>query len=988
MAAEPKTQRRHGTRTLHSATRSWLQCLLVALLLLSPPLSTTAVRAAFAPNHFLGTCLTKEWVAAMEVQLGVSSAERDHLKRHVHPFLRPALQHPRYRVEDLRTSKNGVFSAKCMTVGSKVYGVGAQVDANGEITMQGRVDGTLVVEVQPSETHAMASSLFAILASEVLGYEVSLFYTADAEDLTERMSSVGAGECTPTHVNIEVWTDGIEEKLEMFANESVAVGGIGYLGRSGLYTTANFVKDALNTTKYPGGPYFPNFWKGYEVNEPLINAVAMSKFTSNAAFYPPTESGCADGTLGCRDHCSKTAACTAREKEVVPGNNKKECVVVVMMTSYEAPGHLQAAMANLGVPAYFCFIGHDATVAYTLYAQQNKVPVLFYHYEPDLFHIEHVGLFERVYLPRPSPEKIALATDDFGENGYGNPTSNPVDVDFPSLTLAKYAASLLFNDDSGEGQADTLVSRIALTDLDINTLLHAYDAVSSVGVRNSDPGPEFQVVCQWLRENYNTWRRWLARLPLCTFDDHLLYEVTGCEHHFRTITFSWRQPDPTNASLPYNCDGEHTELPAPLTTSRSCALLLKDSSEWAEWIKTATLCDEQFYGYSVSQCDASVKRVVHYSWLLPDPTDPSKSLECDNAIVPLPADVLIDCEYVPWSSSLFKVVAALDAVVIVGILCAMYVVFVLRKAPIIKRSQFELLEVMLAGGVIVCLSVLAYAGEPSTVLCGLRPLLVSTGVTTVFGALFVKSLRVYRVFLRSAMKRGNNVTTRMMLKVLAVLYAVDAVVFSVWFGADSPKPTITLEKTNEFNGLVDRVACRSDTFIFNALLLFWKAIVLMLGLYLSFLVRNVSADFQESIWIFSASVFVILCCLVMLPLAYLVDLAAEPFYSFLAGALLLCTAVVMALMVMPKLFRLQAAAAKSNSSSALSTSVTSQVVGSFAHNIDGNEHGYGDSSDATSTLGGGELGKTSKKLNPPKAQFISSRSAKCAVVIAVVQSHK
>lgn len=70
-----------------------LKCfIIVAHVLLS------AASAAFAPNYFLGTCLTNEWVASMEAQLGISSSARDSNGRLIYPFLQPALQYPRFTV--------------------------------------------------------------------------------------------------------------------------------------------------------------------------------------------------------------------------------------------------------------------------------------------------------------------------------------------------------------------------------------------------------------------------------------------------------------------------------------------------------------------------------------------------------------------------------------------------------------------------------------------------------------------------------------------------------------------------------------------------------------------------------------------------------------------------------------------------------------------------------------------------------------------------
>lgn len=58
-----------------------------------------ASAAVYAPNRFLGTCLTEEWVKEMEDQLGVSASGRSpKTKRLLHPFLHAALPAPRYTV--------------------------------------------------------------------------------------------------------------------------------------------------------------------------------------------------------------------------------------------------------------------------------------------------------------------------------------------------------------------------------------------------------------------------------------------------------------------------------------------------------------------------------------------------------------------------------------------------------------------------------------------------------------------------------------------------------------------------------------------------------------------------------------------------------------------------------------------------------------------------------------------------------------------------
>ncbi|KAF4035962.1 7 transmembrane sweet-taste receptor of 3 GCPR [Phytophthora infestans] len=259
----------------------------------------------------------------------------------------------------------------------------------------------------------------------------------------------------------------------------------------------------------------------------------------------------------------------------------------------------------------------------------------------------------------------------------------------------------------------------------------------------------------------------------------------------------------------------------------------------------------------------------------------------------------------PTSSPTFKALAALAAIVAVLLVAAAGVVVKHRNAPIIRRSQYEMLLLMIFGGFFTTGAAVAYAGRPTGTLCGIRPVLVCIGFTTIFGALVMKSLRVYRgVFMKSAMKRVK-VTLLTILKFLAIFYVGDIIIFIAWYGADFPAPTITTEEASEFRGTVDKISCSSSSFIFTALLIFWKTILLVLGLYLSFLIRYVSVDFQESPWIFGSVVVVLVGCVLVMPMSYLVTMRAATYYVFLACTLLICTMVIMGLMLVPRNFRLK-----------------------------------------------------------------------------------
>jgi gamma-aminobutyric acid type B receptor len=169
--------------------------------------------------------------------------------------------------------------------------------------------------------------------------------------------------------------------------------------------------------------------------------------------------------------------------------------------------------------------------------------------------------------------------------------------------------------------------------------------------------------------------------------------------------------------------------------------------------------------------------------------------------------------------------------------------------------------------------------------------------------LLLKSLRVSRVFMQQKAMKRSKVTLRMIVEVSLTFYSVDGMIL-VWCKVDFSAPATTTVAAREFPGEVDQISCHSSSFIFSVLTQFWNIVLVFSGLHLSFLIRKVSVDFQESIWIFSSVVVVLFACLGIQSLAYAVDLSAMAFFASLSGTLLLCTAITIALMIVPKLLRL------------------------------------------------------------------------------------
>ncbi|GMG17663.1 unnamed protein product [Phytophthora fragariaefolia] len=128
------------------------------------------VPAAVAPNELLGTCFDDEWDATISASLAVSATDRDSAGALINPYLHKALCAPRFQVNDVRTARarDELFQPDCMPSDSVFYGVGARVDNYGNVINPGRINGTLVLEIDTWTSHSLSTMILAILAQELV----------------------------------------------------------------------------------------------------------------------------------------------------------------------------------------------------------------------------------------------------------------------------------------------------------------------------------------------------------------------------------------------------------------------------------------------------------------------------------------------------------------------------------------------------------------------------------------------------------------------------------------------------------------------------------------------------------------------------------------------------------------------------------------------------------------------------------------------------
>jgi len=258
-------------------------------------------------------------------------------------------------------------------------------------------------------------------------------------------------------------------------------------------------------------------------------------------------------------------------------------------------------------------------------------------------------------------------------------------------------------------------------------------------------------------------------------------------------------------------------------------------------VVTLPYCHDEDYYYAVSGCDVSkVERYVNFYW--------NESVQCEGG-VSLPDTLALECDQVPIGSGVANGVVAITTIgAIIGFGLLVFVI-VLHKKPVIKASQPEFLAIFIVSAMLVSLSNNLALGEATNGKCFARSWMFHLAFTSMFGSLFLKVYRVWRIFGNKNLKKVK-VTLMDVLKGLAALILVDLFILMLYSIIDAPFATHgEIEIPNV--GMVSWSECnRSPTF--SSLLGMYHVGMVVIGVYISVQTRNVSTKFSESKYIMFA----------------------------------------------------------------------------------------------------------------------------------------
>jgi hypothetical protein len=173
-------------------------------------------------------------------------------------------------------------------------------------------------------------------------------------------------------------------------------------------------------------------------------------------------------------------------------------------------------------------------------------------------------------------------------------------------------------------------------------------------------------------------------------------------------------------------------------------------------------------------------------------------------------------------------------------------VFKFRERKILVASSPLFLLIMLAGSVLMYLTIFAWVLESQTVACHMRFWLLGIGFVLTFGALFAKTFRVMRIF-GSKSLTVFRISNLQLLIGLAITVTIEMILLAVWSATSNPKsyvyvPDVDRPVKNEW-----RCQSKNNNKVMLGLLLAYNFGIAAASVWVSFKVWSIKAKmYNES----------------------------------------------------------------------------------------------------------------------------------------------
>ena len=247
--------------------------------------------------------------------------------------------------------------------------------------------------------------------------------------------------------------------------------------------------------------------------------------------------------------------------------------------------------------------------------------------------------------------------------------------------------------------------------------------------------------------------------------------------------------------------------------------------------------------------------------------------------------------------ALALLIASFCGAVMTTTFMAIFVAF--RKKRVIKATSRELSAVFLCGILICYLMPLVYIGRPHVVACALRRYGVWVCLSLCFGAILLKLVRIYRIFINKKVttKKLILIDWKSQLVLNGIIVAFQILIGTVWLIVENPGVSRVVENEQ----IIQR--CNAHPYIGTSVSLVYNLLLLFGCICFAILTRKVPADFNETRFLYLTVFSMCMIWVAFLPVHYSTA-ELEPtiyIYSQIVASFMTATCLVIFL-ILPKLY--------------------------------------------------------------------------------------
>eukprot|EP00118_Oscarella_pearsei_P026213 m.309622 g.309622 ORF g.309622 m.309622 type:complete len:917 (+) comp47122_c0_seq1:114-2864(+) len=262
--------------------------------------------------------------------------------------------------------------------------------------------------------------------------------------------------------------------------------------------------------------------------------------------------------------------------------------------------------------------------------------------------------------------------------------------------------------------------------------------------------------------------------------------------------------------------------------------------------------------------------------------------------------IALDVTYLRWDDGLaifLIILASVGSILVIGTLSAFYVK---RHTPLVMASSRELSVVMLLGILLCYILTFVFVAKPTNATCGIRRFFFGVLLSMIFGALFIKTNRISRLFNRrsASVQRPPFISPTSQLVFTGIIVLVACLISGVWLLLAPPDAYLDSQTSPN-----EEVTLTCRNVIDVGLLASWIYIFLLIVLCIVFAykTRKSPENFKETLFINFAAYAEMIIWLAFIPVG-IIDIHAKDRAAFMSLAMTLTASAAWGCLFVPKLY--------------------------------------------------------------------------------------